>query len=156
MTGLVIVSLEGVLQSADGRPVETGLHLYRAHWNQPRCHLVLVSAATDAVARQFLHEHKIPEPAQVIPGADDIGSWAIKCELIRRTGPYPVDYVIVPSPDLAAELYYHGFHVLLYTDPRYARPEWRPGAAAPEPSQWMRFAIELTETEKQRLADKRI
>lgn len=156
MTALVIVSLEGVLQTADGRPADTGLHLYRAHHGQPAAHLVLISSATGEVARHFLHEHKIPEPSQVITDAADTGSWVIKCELIRRTGPYPVDYVIVPDPGLAAELYYHGFSVLLFTDPRYARPEWRPDAQAPEPSRWMQFAIDLTATEKLRLADKRI
>ena len=156
MTSLVIFALEGLLQTSDGRPADTGLHLYRAHHGQPGAHLVLISSATDLVARRFLHEHKIPPPSQVITDAADVDSWVIKCELIRRSGPYPVDYAVVPDPDLASELYYHGFSVLLFTDPRYARPEWRPDSTAPEPSPWMRFARELTATEKQRRSDTRI
>ena len=143
MTSLVIVSLEGVLQTADGRPADTGLHLYRAHRNQAAAHLVLISTATDQVARHFLHEHKIPEPSQVITDAVNTDTWVAKCQLLRRTGPYPVDYVIVPDPGLAASLYYHGFCVLLYTSPQFARPEWRPDAPAGQPLAWSMLAEEL-------------
>ena len=79
----------------------------------------------------------------MIPDAVDTDTWVSKCQWIRRTGPYPVDYVIVPDPGLAAELYYHGFCVLLYTSPQFARPEWRPDAPGLQPPSWAALAAEL-------------
>lgn len=125
MTAVTITGLEGILQAGDGRHIDAGCRLYRAVSAQPGHQVIILTAGTPQGTARFLREQHLPAAAYTRHVADP-SEWEPACSDLRRTYPYPIDYVITADPGTAAQLYLHGFRVMTMLDPRYSRPEWRP------------------------------
>lgn len=146
MTTLVIFALEGVLQSESGRPIDAGCRLYRTMRNSLACQAGIISSLEEAPVRRFFDQQHMAVPAFIhwsVPQHPE--DWENTCRLIRRAYPYEIDWIITPDPDIAAVLYYEGFRTMLWTDPRYSRPEWRPDARPHAASSWNKLADGLRE-----------
>lgn len=150
----MIFALEGVLQSDGGRPVEAGCRLYRAVRNSLLHQVGVISAADQDTARRFFDHQHMTAPTFIRPDTPAL-TWQAECQLIRRAYPYEIDYIVVPDPHIAEALYYEGFRTLLWTDPRYTRPEHRPGAPTGIGS-WHDMAAGLAEDRELIAADDRI
>lgn len=144
MTSLVIFAFGGVLQSGSGRPIEAGCRLYRDIGSILTRQVILVTAGEPGDARRFLDQQHLQAPAHISgPAGTSEWDWVLACGKLRRMYPYDVDWVIIPDPGIASALYYEGFRTMLFTDPRYTRPEWRPDAEPPGASSWDRLAQDL-------------
>lgn len=160
MSTIIIFAFEGVLQSDGGRPVEAGCRLYRTLRNSLLHQIGILAPAPEDTARRFFDTQHMAAPAFINTfDAEDISvpyEWAHTCSVLRRAYPYDIDYIIVPDPAVAAELYREGFRTLLWTDPRYSRPEWRPDAPPPGVSSWTELAATLDAEGELIAADDRI
>lgn len=157
MTSIVIFALEGVLQSDGGRPVEAGCRLYRAIRSSMLYQPGVISSANGDTARRFFDNQHMAAPTFVHASTPQTPpDWDNECRLIRRAFPYEIDWVIVPAPDIASILYYEGFRVMLWTDPRYSRPEHRPDAKPAAASSWAALAQGLAGDKNLIAADDRI
>lgn len=157
MTTLVVFALEGVLQSDSGRPVESGCRLYRTMRNALASQVLVLAEAKDIPARRFFDQQHMPAPALVVPELSTTPlDWTYECVKIRRAYPYDIDWIVTPDPDIAAALYYEGFRTLLWIDPRYSRPEWRPDAPPHAASSWTRLADGLREDRELIRTDERL
>jgi len=156
MTSIVIFALEGVLQSAGGRPVEAGCRLYRTLRSSLLYQVGVISAAGETTARRFFDHQHLAAPTFINWSEADPDDWTDTCMVLRRAYPYDIDLIIVPDPAIAAELYHEGFRTMLWTDPRYSRPEHRPDARPPGASSWAKLASGLASDRDLIAADDRI
>jgi hypothetical protein len=148
VTAIIICGFEGVLRSPAGNPVTAGCRLYRTLRSALAYQVIVLSETAEPEGRSFFAQQHMPAPVLLsgsIPA--DPESWVKTCRLIRRYYPYTVDFTVVADPAVAAALYHDGFRALLWTDPRYARPEWRPDAAA-ETAGWAQLARILAEDQE--------
>lgn len=143
MTAIVIFALEGVLQSDSGRPSEAACRLYRAVRASLLYQVGVIAAADDTTARRFFDHQHLPAPTFTNWSEAGAADWTDTCMVIRRAYPYEIDQVIVPDPAIAAGLYHEGFRVMLWVDPRYSRPEWRPDVAPQQAGSWAGLAAGL-------------
>lgn len=157
MTAIAIFALEGVLQAEGGRPVEAGCHLYHALAGTLRYQIGVLAACDETIARRFFDHQHMPVPAFIrweIPAT--AYEWMTACRAIRRAYPFDIDWVITPDPDIAEILYYEGLRTMLWTDPRYSRPEFRPDAPPHQPASWASFAGEIRADKDLIAGDERI
>lgn len=146
MTSIVIFSLEGVLQSDGGHPVEAACRLYRTLRNGLLYQIGVISTASETPARRFFDQQHMPAPTFLsCELAAEPFEWVYACNRIRREYPYDIDAVFTPDPAIAASLYYEGFRTILFTDPRYSRPEFRPDSPPHQANSWGTFAEDLRE-----------
>lgn len=157
MTSIVILALDGILQSDGGHPIQAGCRLYRTLRSTLTCQAGCITSLPETAARRFFDQEHMPAPAFLrseIPATP--GDWEKECRQIRRGYPYEIDWIAVPDPAIAGSLYYEGFRVLLWTDPRYSRPEHRPDAPPHQASSWAALAGGLREDKNLIAADERI
>lgn len=122
----VLMSLEGILRSATGIPLGSGIALYRSLAAQHR--LVLCLDGPLAGSERWLmmeridaHDHVID--SSVARAGMDLRDRQVDVE--RSMG--AVDLLIDPDPQRCARGLQKGVTSLLYLHPKYMRPEFQPG-----------------------------
>ena len=156
MTSIVIFALEGVLQTGGGLPIDAGCRLYRTVRNSLASQAGIITQAEENTARRFLDGQHMPAPAFINVTEPAWFPWVSTANAIRRSYPYEIDWIITPDPDIAMGLYYQGFRSMLWADPRYSRPEFRPDAPGHQASSWNKLAAGLKEDRELAGKDERI
>lgn len=117
----VLVFLDGVLKKDNGSPIQQGVALYRSMQAQRRS-VILCKAKLPAEV--WLKENNILKIDDLLSG-DDLGLDDYRLvDYCRSKG--PVSIVITADTDLATKLLEDGIPTLLFLDPKYVRPEFRP------------------------------
>ncbi len=134
MAGYVVMALEGVLAS-DGRgiatsePIAAGLQLYVALRKYYKLVLVTHEDNDERVGR-WLDQQGIKAHTLLVTGAGagrDPRERSQQLTDLRGRG-FPIDLFIDSSPAAVAGALQLGTTALLFSSPRYSRPEFRPDA----------------------------
>lgn len=131
----IVLVVEGTLKSpVSEAPIVAGVGLYKA-LVEVEHRLFLLCEQLDEVLRDWLKYNCLPGfvgLAQI--QAADLQDATLHRTLgrLRITG--PVDLVIDADPGRCADSFRHGYTVLPFLAPAYARPQWRPDHdASPRP-----------------------
>lgn len=121
----VLIACEGVLRNTTGAPIPEGISLYAM-----LCQGYRVSLCLDSPLREVehwlrvngldRHDHVIDSSVEY--AGVDLRDRQIEIERISSR----VEMVLDPSPERVASAMRKGIPALLFTHPRYARPEFRP------------------------------
>lgn len=134
MAGYVVLAIEGVL-SADGRgiatsePIPAGTQLYVALRKYYKLVLVTHDDNEERIER-WLDQQGIKSHTLLVTGAGtgrDPQERKAQLTDLRGRG-FPLDLFIDSSPAAVAAALQLGVTSLLFSSPRYARPEFRPDA----------------------------
>ena len=118
----VLVFLDGVLKKDGGSPIAQGTALFRSLKEQRR---TLILCKNKAHTEVWLKENNILSIDDLVSG-DELGidDEFNLVEYCRSKG--YVDIVVTADVDLSHRLLEAGIHTILYLDPKYTRPEFRP------------------------------
>lgn len=118
----VLVFLDGVLKKELGSPILQGVALYRSMQSQRR---TVILCGHKERAEIWLRENNILKNDDLISSEDlNIKDPYRLVDYCRSQG--PVDVVITADVELSKQLLEHGLPTILFLDPKYVRPEFRP------------------------------
>lgn len=124
-----MIALEGVLRSHNGgAPIVEGITLYHALCE----HNTVVLATSDdrAAAEHWLMVEKLRRHVLVVDSSVAIRDNDIRAGQLRHVAGIGrrIEMLVDPSPSRCAQAMANGITTLLFSQPRYQRPEWRPDA----------------------------
>lgn len=134
MSGSVLLEMQGVLRSDNGKPVAEGITLYASLAAFHRIVLVGEDADTDS---RWLKLNGLDDHAQLLIGSMDVA-------LRHARGQLALDIrlLVSPSPATVAAAMHLGVTSLLFAHPRFARPEFRNDVER-EPREWDAIVAEM-------------
>lgn len=126
--GLVLISLDDVLRSHLGQPISDGSTLYRAMCEVSRVGVVLDDLDLET-GRGWLRRAGLVDHVEVIPGDPRFEGPALRIFQIERARARDaVSMLIDGSPANIAAALKLGVTGLLFSQPKYMRPDFRPDA----------------------------
>lgn len=148
-----VVTVEGVLRKhTDGRPIVAGTSLVRKlqpFAGQPE--MVFLTSKDPAEVEEWLDAEHIA--FDIVLGADE--DRVAQMRRIRYEYGYPVDLVVEPDPDIAADLMAEGHTTMLFLHPAYSKPEWRPDHKYARKT-WDELKTMTVEDKQRRMTDVRL
>ena len=146
MSRAVAITLDGVLRKPlDVEAQDFGASLLFASLTQTFRVIVLGTSDPEKdehfLAINGMGGHVRVEPLRLEDGPDDYARKRRQVDRLRAEG-FAFEFVVVPDPDLARDLYQDGYPVLLYLHPTFSsrsfRPDYRGGLRA-----WDELAAEV-------------
>ncbi|MGD6750271.1 hypothetical protein [Streptomyces sp. BH105] len=153
----VIISIEGVLKRPDSDAViPAGQLLYHGLAETNVVHLATdhdTFNASKAVTDHWLRRNGLTKHIRVIkPQTSDHYGLLGGIQALRPD--LHVDLVVVADPQTAADLLDAGYTTVLFTHPRYSRPQWKPDYHG-EPRAWDELVAEIDQQDQHYAQDTR-
>lgn len=159
MAGYVLLTIEGVLARAVkpgdwSAPIPEGIKLYDAL--RQRFKIALVTGVEDTVKTEHWLKHNGVREYTTVMGPVGVSNLDVDVReqqvLELRGLGHAIDLLIDSSPSVVTRVLGLGVTTLLFTSPRYARPEFRPGAKTVA-REWAELAELGTVPDRPRTAD---
>lgn len=154
MAGSVVIAVEGVLRSPTGQPLPEGVLLYNAFAPIVRVVLVLDDLDQDEAVHWLRTEGLKSHAELVLTDPRYQEAELRRHQLERARARSAVDLLIDPSPLNVAEALKLGISGLLFSQPRYLRPEFRPDVKG-DIRRWDEVEAEVARQRDLHAADKR-
>ena len=151
----IVFCLDGVLRSETGDFVSDGLILYRSLHTVGR--VVLLTSLDRTAADVWLMLHNLSDYDDVIDSsalldpAENLRTRQLQVARSRGS----IDFYVDADPGMVAEAFQQGITSLLFSIPKYARPEFRPDAPKGI-RKWDDIVAERTRQQAMKSADSRI
>lgn len=156
MAGTMVIALEGVLRNKQGQPIPQGLALYHGMKTVYKI-VIAVDDLSRAQAEHWLQVEGLRDHIRIICADVALGGNDVRYEQLRTLGGLQMrpDMVIEPSPARVAAAVSAGYTTVLFTQPSYARPEWRADSSKGVKA-WASIEEELTKQAEQKARDPRV
>lgn len=151
----IVLCLDGVIRSETGDFVTDGLILYRSLHTVGR--VVLLTSLDRPAADTWLMMHNMSDYDDLIDSSvtlDPAENLRVRQLQVARTRGN-IDFYVDADPGMVAEAFRQGITSLLFSMPKYARPEFRPDAPKGV-RKWDDIVAERTRQQAMKSADVRL
>lgn len=142
--------LDGVLRKDKTAPIRQGLLVYKALIEKQR---IIVVCEDKSDAERWFKENRLANKIDDIIPLDDVNDPMRTIDKIRSKG--HINMVITSNLDLSVQLLEQGITALLFVEPKYIRPEFRPDARTGAKA-WSDLTSELDRQQNLYETDKRL